>query len=296
VAAVGGCAQGSLGLSGPDADAETIESGDADGMSEDAAADVSCPPGRTPCGGSCVDQTTDPANCGACGHACAPTEVCNEGGCTSTCSSGLTPCAGSCVDTSTDSANCGACGHACTPAENCTGGACVSICPPGQTLCAGLCATLATDLSNCGSCGNVCPDGVNADRSCVSGGCRLTCRAGYVDLDGAPGCECQVGDEECNGDDDDCDGRTDEGAECPEDWRCEDGDCVLVCDPPDWRPVDGRCLPSCGIAGGNWCPPYVCAPGQDPVAGNYCPAGILIETWDCVPGDSADRNNHCCRL
>jgi hypothetical protein len=33
------------------------------------------------CGSSCTDVTTDDDNCGACGHACAPTSACNGGVC-----------------------------------------------------------------------------------------------------------------------------------------------------------------------------------------------------------------------
>lgn len=36
-----------------------------------------CPPGETDCDGTCVDTTTDPTNCGACGVAVStPAAVC----------------------------------------------------------------------------------------------------------------------------------------------------------------------------------------------------------------------------
>jgi hypothetical protein len=40
----------------------------------------SCPPGLADCGGACVDQATDPANCGRCGNACG-SGVCSNGRC-----------------------------------------------------------------------------------------------------------------------------------------------------------------------------------------------------------------------
>jgi hypothetical protein len=33
------------------------------------------------CGGRCSNPETDRQNCGTCGHACLPTQVCRAGGC-----------------------------------------------------------------------------------------------------------------------------------------------------------------------------------------------------------------------
>jgi hypothetical protein len=41
-----------------------------------------CAPGQVACDDSCVDITTDVANCGACGDACAPGLLCLDGVCT----------------------------------------------------------------------------------------------------------------------------------------------------------------------------------------------------------------------
>jgi hypothetical protein len=40
-----------------------------------------CPGATTLCSGSCVDATTDSANCGSCQHACSTTEVCSASTC-----------------------------------------------------------------------------------------------------------------------------------------------------------------------------------------------------------------------
>ena len=79
---------------------------------------------------------------------------------------------------------------------------------------------LGTDPLNCGVCGGVCSF-VNAAAVCVEGDCEPgPCADGFVDLDGAPGCEYACtptpdGFELCNALDDDCDGRVDERAGDP---------------------------------------------------------------------------------
>ena len=56
----------------------------ADGAT-DAADTDECPPGHTRCATGCADLTSDPENCGGCGHVCDSSTVCNEGRCASTC-------------------------------------------------------------------------------------------------------------------------------------------------------------------------------------------------------------------
>jgi hypothetical protein len=118
-----------------------------------------CVAGTTQCTVTCVDLTTDPSNCGACGVPCQPHAVCvptqvgavTNGQCQ--CPSSLTLCNGACSDITTDPNNCGACGMACATGQVCSptadgGGACQSSCLP-----------VALDPNNCGTCGNVCPQG-----------------------------------------------------------------------------------------------------------------------------------------
>lgn len=52
---------------------------------------ITCAPGLTLCNGACTDTTSNPANCGSCGHACQNT-TCTNGACDSTIlSSGFIP-------------------------------------------------------------------------------------------------------------------------------------------------------------------------------------------------------------
>ena len=109
---------------------------------------------------------------------------------------------------------------------------------------------LQTDLQHCGACDTAC-EFSQAEAQCVAGQCTMgPCTAGFVDLDGEPGCEyactpSQDGIETCDGQDDDCDGTTDEGIDFLTDpancgacgqgctapnavLGCDQGVCILV--------------------------------------------------------------------
>lgn len=148
-----------------------------------------CPVGQV-CASSggtftCADLSSDPANCGAVGNACAEGESCVGGSCGcggtgAACTAGQACCGGACVDVSSNAMNCGSCGMACAGGETCSGGSCG--CGSSGVACtapeAGTFGTGGSPGQSC--CGGVCVD--NTDSSCGCAAC-----------DTAAGDSCQVG-------------------------------------------------------------------------------------------------------
>lgn len=93
----------------------------------------------TSCGDRCVELLVDSQHCGACNHACAAAERCDDGFCRLSCA-GL-QCGGVCVDPRTDPDHCGACGVTCNAAHAarvCVNGRCErGTCEPGWFDCDG---------------------------------------------------------------------------------------------------------------------------------------------------------------
>ena len=232
------------------------------------------------CDGSCVDVTSDPANCGSCHHACQPGEVCRYGECQ--CGEHGTICNGQCVDTQTDAKNCGSCGHVCGTCETCVGGQCVAVdCGAGKVCCQDQCISLCPggiqpDPSTCQcpdcdgkSNGSSCSGGTCCNQQCVNiqsdaancGGCGTTCTGGKLCIDGV--CQCLSGETDCNGQ---CVDLSTDVNNC--------GQCGTACNPGD-QCCDGTCKANCG------CP-------QDRVECNgvCCQANQICESGQCIsPGD-----------
>jgi hypothetical protein len=125
------------------------------------------------CRGTCLERAAwsrDTANCGGCGHACAPGLDCRNG---------------QCVDPNTGTRPSWTClseGHGCPPGSFCLIDACFPrvcagdndgvLCPLGNGAdvghcCGKTCSDLFEDHDNCGGCGVTCAP---AER-CVSGEC-----------------------------------------------------------------------------------------------------------------------------
>ncbi|MDX2012184.1 MAG: FG-GAP-like repeat-containing protein [Myxococcaceae bacterium] len=135
-----------------------------------------CPPSSGPCGegqrscdGRCVDVTTDPAHCGACGLACPAAgtnaaAACVLGTCRAVCAPGFGDCDGDAANgcetaTSNSTSHCGVCGRVCASARGepaaCTNGRCTP-CPTGLATCGSTCADTTSNPQHCGACGVSC--------------------------------------------------------------------------------------------------------------------------------------------
>jgi hypothetical protein len=159
-------------------------------------------PAMVCCAGTCMNTRGDAFNCGGCGLACAPGEICVGSTCQApavpalgaampgntwgsscadtVCAAGEICCGGTCVRPDRDATNCGACGVACrATGVGCYSGVCCpaampvpachpSMCPEDRVSCDGDCKELGFDAANCGACGAVCPPSAP---TCVSGLC-----------------------------------------------------------------------------------------------------------------------------
>jgi hypothetical protein len=235
------------------------------------------------CGDQCTDLSSDPNNCGNCGHACSNGEECVGGQCQ--CADDFTDCSGQCVDTQSDHENCGVCGHACTGCEICVSGQCTSICGTDAVCCNDRCVPLCPDNSapdpttcECGACkgqtdGTECGQNqVCCQQECVSTQCSPnqafsydTCNCQCTEscppgqLQDPDTCECQdlCGDKTC-GECESCDPTSgdcvpvDNGTTCS-DGTCCDGACTqdggTCCDSSTLRCYDqtgpvGPCCPT----------------------------------------------------
>ena len=156
---------------------------------------VICSGGRIGCGSLCVDITSDPNNCGACGNACTGVGYCVDGGCQISCPSPLTACpagypmaGGGSTDASIDGAT--------DASEGSFDGGTLTVDASAGAVEAGvliqpviigpaaisLCSNLYNDDLNCGGCGYQCAPGYR----CTAGVCSPSCTGGALPC--AQGC------------------------------------------------------------------------------------------------------------
>ena len=158
-----------------------------------------CAAGLLSCEGNCVDPQSDEGFCGAIGScageeagtACAATESCVSGVCTSDCSETELTCGDRCADPQTDAEFCGATGDctganagvACPDGDQCVAGQCETPCLAPSVTCDGTCIDPLTNNTYCGaggdctgaSAGVTCDEG--SDESCQNGTCEVGCVA-----------------------------------------------------------------------------------------------------------------------
>lgn len=168
----------------------------------DGFADCNGPQPPSQSDGCELPVSSDPSNCGACGHLCskdhASSAGCVAGACVPTCVSGWHDCGtpsppladdGCEADFASDPMHCGGCDLACGinhVAQNlCSAGACAPVCASGWGDCDqspakpggsnGCEADLNTSVDHCGRCGRGCSGDHVDDKSCSGGVCNSSC-------------------------------------------------------------------------------------------------------------------------
>lgn len=235
-----------------------------------------CGAGQTLCGATCVDASSDPANCGACGRPCAPTNnatgvACLAGQCwVASCAPGFADCNATgfdgCETQLGTNQNCGACGDACTGRTTCGGGGTPGVC--GCTP--GTCESLAL---NCGTH----DDGCGGTLDCTACPTGQTCSGGVCKSNNGDGCyvsaECASGF--CVG-----------GICCD---RACDGEC-RSCSTGTCQDLSGACGPA-GTCGGT-CQAGECAlsPIDTSCGSATCSTPSQAKSFSC------DGQGHCIEI
>jgi hypothetical protein len=218
----------------------------------------------------CVNEQTDPNNCGGCNRKCQPGQSCVDANCQepTSCNGGpvCSPedqcCPSGCADLNSDPLNCGKCGHLCAPTATCVAGACHTpttcnggpACMPPDVCCGSGCVDTSSDPNNCGKCGFACSPG----ETCVESQCKM-------------GASCN-GEPACTG-----------GQTC-----CIDGCTDTQTDPDNCGMCNHACGPGSMCQKGSCTPPVGCNDGAACTLGDTCcPSG-------CTNTDSDPNNCGTC--
>ena len=261
------------------------------------------------CLGACTSIFDDPLNCGKCGNACAPGELCSAGICAVTCSESLTQCCGKCVDITSNGNHCGGCDPECpealvVPTQVCANGhqACDASSPfcsscacanetkctqnDQKTVCGVSCVDTQTDPAHCGNCMTACGPGEKCSAgTCLSGDCPAgqdDCNGGCVDLQADPA--------NCGSCGNACDKSKSE--------LCDVGLCATSCSSPR-QACGGGCVDvskdpnNCGNCATICAAGQLCSPGADGSGAcvDNCPVGFTNCAGSCV--DLTKDFSHC---
>jgi hypothetical protein len=243
----------------------------------------------------CIDTSTDNANCGGCGRACAANQFCNGGTCTTppaiNCPSGQKVCAEpsdprkqycavECTTATADGGASGAAGAGGGATGQDAGAAPISCPAVASTMCQGpqgstYCTDTFRDPNNCGKCGMICPAGyLCGEGTCLQGGSApLTCNGTAVSCyqpDGrTPYCTETVKDpQNCGA----C------GRICPGGVACNNGVCggQAACGSPLTTCTDPR--------GVNYCTDLARDPGNCGKCGMACGTNAICTDGKCEGG------------
>jgi Stigma-specific protein, Stig1 len=264
-----------------------------------------CPGGLTCCSSLCVDTTTDPLNCGACGSPC------NAGGNT-------TCCASTCSNITNSPDNCGSCGHVCSSAgvktRSCTTGACTPTCSFGNGDCNAAvknppndgCETPVNTPQHCGTCTIACADNATGHATgsvcnlpdAGASSCSYSCSPNFDDCDKntAPdtnGCEASLLSDKlnCGACNSVCDTTTNSNTQCTG-GGCT-GTCnTNLCDATQASHNDDECeTPANTVTHCGTC--AACLPTSTFVTAHSCQAGTpntCAYTCTCSTSNNSSRS------
>ena len=333
LALVAGCP----GSSNPDGGAQSTSGRGSSGGSSGASNAALCPLGAgctlanggggVCCASGCVNPSSDPQNCGACGYVCPGGASCLGGYCTIDSCAGASPdlgcalldsgpgecCAGACVDFNSafnrDPQNCGGCGDACETGSQCVEGSCL-LADGGPGDCNVDADCPAGDSCNYNGC---------QPSSCAAAGAGTACALG-AGFSNPTGLCCAGSCLDFRWDDENCGGC---GFLCPSGQACLNGGCAphVSCGPST---VGATCLVSSGHPGtccGATCVDtsseaadcggcgQACPTGSRCVAGTCtrsdggsascsppavgCPVGTLCAAGGCIPAGCAGTSGFC---